>query len=223
MVIRRLKVSASFLAISAVLLLWGEAGWGALFNQAPVISQLNAAKKLVAPLEKVALRCVAVDRDRDSLKYEWSAEGGKFEGSGPAVAWKAPEKPGVYTITVTVNDGKGGRTESQMSLQVLSKTGDNPPLIEDLSARPKVVFKGESTTLVCDAMDPDGDALTYHWEAKAGRLVGEGGRVVWFAPLEEASFAITCTVTDGKGNRSRPATVTVTAICDCEGRGRSQE
>jgi PKD domain len=222
MMIRRLKYSVSCCMIFAVLLLPGQACWGALFNQAPVISELSAGKKLVVPLEQVQLRCVAVDRDRDPLKYEWSAEGGKIEGSGSAVTWKAPEKPGVYTVKVRVNDGKGGKAESQVIVQVLSKS-NNPPIIEELSARPKVIFKEKSTTLVCEAMDPDGDALTYHWEAKAGRLVGEGGRIIWFAPNDEQDFVITCTVTDSKGNKSRPATVTVKVICDCEGPGRTEE
>ncbi len=223
MVIRQFKFSAPWGLILAVLLLSGQPCDGALFNQAPVISDFSAAKKLAAPGEKVALKCVALDRDRDPLKYAWSASGGAIEGTGPAVAWKAPAKPGAYTLTVKVSDGKGGEAKGQLIVDVLSKTGNNPPLIEELSARPKVIFKEGSTTLVCDALDPDGDALTYHWEAKAGRLVGEGGRIVWFAPNEEASFAVTCTVADNKGNRSRPATVTVKVICDCEGPARTEE
>jgi len=222
MSIRRLKYSASYWVIFAVLLLPGQACWGALFNQAPVISELSAGKKLVVPLEKTQVKCTAVDRDRDPLKYAWSAGGGAIEGSGPAVAWKAPEKPGAYTLTVKVSDRKGGEAQAQMIVDVLSKSS-NPPIIEELSARPKVIFKENSTTLVCEAMDPDGDALTYHWEAKAGRLVGEGGKIIWFAPNEERDFVITCTVTDSKGNKSRPATVTVKVICDCEGPGRTEE
>jgi hypothetical protein len=222
MMIRCLKYSASCWVIFAVLLLPDQACWGALFNQAPVISELSAGKKLLVPLEKTQVKCTAVDRDRDPLKYAWSASGGSIEGSGPAVAWKAPEKPGSYTLTVKVSDGKGGEAQAQVIVDVLSKS-NNSPIIEELSARPKVIFKEKSTTLVCEAMDPDGDALTYHWEAKAGRLVGEGGRIIWFAPNEERDFVITCTVTDGKGNKSRPATVTVKVICDCEGPGRIEE
>ena len=221
MMFRCLKHSALLWEVFAVLLLFSQPGSAALFNQAPIISEFGASKKLAAPSEQIQLKCVAVDRDRDPLKYLWSASGGAIEGNGPTVAWSAPEKSGSYTITVKVNDGNGGEATAQLIVDVLSKSG-NPPIIEDLSARPRVIFKEKSTTLFCDAMDPDGDALTYQWETKAGRIVGEGGRVNWFAPNEEKEFIITCTATDSKGNKSRPATVSVKVICDCEGPGREE-
>ena len=73
-------------------------GIAALFNQAPMISEVNVSKTVVDPLEKVNIDCVALDRDRDPLAYRWSADGSAIKGNGPAAAWTAPAKPGAYTV-----------------------------------------------------------------------------------------------------------------------------
>ena len=218
--IHRFKCLAPLLVMFIVMLVPGHAYCGALFNQAPVISDIIVRKKRVAPLENVQLKCIAVDRDRDVLMYDWSADGGIIDGNGLSVVWKAPKTPGTYTITARVKDGKGGEAVSQVIIDVLSKS-NNAPIIDDLSVRPKVIFEGKSTTVICDAMDPDGDALTYHWEVKSGRIVGEGSKVTWIAPMEEREFVIFCYVTDSNGNKSRPSSVTVKVICDCEGGKKS--
>lgn len=214
--IHRFNYATKLLFILAIMLLPEHGCSRGLFNQAPIISDLTVSKKLVDPLENVQFRCVAVDQDRDPLIYEWSADGGTISGSGPSAVWVAPGKPGSYTITAKVMDGKGGEAKSQVIMDVLSKVS-NPPIIEYLAARPRTIFEGKTTTVICDAMDPDGDELTYTWEVKSGSITGKGSKVTWTAPMKEEDFEIFCYVTDSKGNKSRQAVTIVKVICDCEG------
>ena len=61
----------------------------------------------------------AWDTDRDTLTYNWTATGGTIGNStqNPAL-WKAPGAPGYYTISVTVNDGRGGTATNGIYVQV---------------------------------------------------------------------------------------------------------
>jgi len=214
--IRKFKFVALLLVILNVMLLPEHSYCWRFFNQAPIISDITVNKKLVNPLENVQFKCIAVDQDRDSLKYDWSVNGGIIDGNGPAAIWKAPETPGTYTITAKVKDGKGGEAISQVTIDVLSKV-NNAPIIDHLTARPKTIFEGKTTTLICDAMDPDGDEIAYTWEVKSGHIAGEGSKVTWTAPMKEGNFEIFCYATDKKGNKSRQSAAIVRVICDCEG------
>jgi hypothetical protein len=53
--------------------------------------------------------------------------------------------------------------------------------------------------VVCEAIDPDGDVLTYEWSASAGDMFGEGAEVEWGSPVSEGLFKIALTVSDGRG------------------------
>jgi len=204
-----------------VMLLPWYANCGNFFNQAPIISEITVSKKQVDPLENVRFRCVAVDRDRDALKYDWSADGGIIKDDGPSAVWKAPKTPGSYTITARVKDSKGAETISQVMIDVLSNV-NNAPIIDHITVRPKIIFEGKTTMLTCDAIDPDGDELAFTWEVKSGRLTGEGSKVTWTAPMQEGDYEIFCYATDSTGNQSRQSSATVKVICDCEGAANSE-
>ena len=73
---------------------------------------------------------------------------------------------------------------------------------------PCIVEVGKSSTVTCEATDPDGDQLTYRWTTPTGKLANPGDRqTLWTAPMQEGSVPVTCTVDDGK---SGTATDTVT-------------
>jgi hypothetical protein len=76
---------------------------------------------------------------------------------------------------------------------------NEPPDITRLIATPLAVEQGRSSTIECIASDPDGDELSYQWEANGGSFSGEGPTVIWWSPLECDTFDITATVSDGRG------------------------
>src|SRR5262249_57216076 len=65
---------------------------------------------------------------------------------------------------------------------------------------PCTVEIGRTSTVTADAMDPDGDALTYRWSAPTGRLSNAADRQTpWTAPMQEGTVPVTVVVTDTKG------------------------
>jgi len=57
-------------------------------------------------------------------------------------------------------------------------------------------------TLLCAAIDPDGNILTYTWTAEKGIIKGEGQKVIWVPPGEIGEYEITVKVSNGKGGEA---------------------
>jgi hypothetical protein len=175
-------------------------------NQPPVIISLAVESQQLYPSGDTEIQCVAQDADGDHLNFTWSATGGNFSGSGPIVDWQAPPNYGTYTITVAVDDGKGGSTQRTVDITV---GANQSPIISSLTASPSGVISGGSTLITCVASDPDGDVMRYSWSASGGSLTGVGNKVTWLASGKSGSYVITVVVSDGKGGETT-GNVTVT-------------
>ena len=168
-------------------------------NQPPVISSLIAQSQQLYPSGNTEIQGIAQDADDDQLNFTWAATGGNFSGTGPIVTWQAPPNYGTYTITVTVDDGKGGSAQRSVDITV----GPNQsPIISSLVASPSGVLYGGSALLTCIASDPDGDVVRYSWSASEGSISGVGNKVTWQAPSKSGSFNVTVVVSDGKGGQT---------------------
>ena len=179
----------------------------ALFNNVPLISSVQSQKEWVDVLHSTEVTCVASDPDEDELTYLWTATSGNISGQGSTVTWTAPDTPGTYAITVTVMDGRGGEAAMQLTIDVLV---NNPPVIESLATERCVIYPAESTPIECVAFDPDGDELTYLWEATGGDISGQGSTADWTAPDTVGTYNIIVTVTDGRdGEASQELNITV--------------
>jgi hypothetical protein len=84
-------------------------------NHPPTISSLTANPSSIDTNETSSIICTASDGDvGDTLTYNWSKNGGTFEGSisGPTITWKAPSTQGNYTVSCEVSDGEESDSES---------------------------------------------------------------------------------------------------------------
>jgi hypothetical protein len=184
-------------------------------NQPPVILSLVAQTQQLYPSGNTEIQSIAQDADGDQLNFTWAATGGDFSGVGPTVTWKAPPNYGTYSISVTVDDGKGGSVQRTLDITV---GANQAPIISSLSGSPSGVLYGGSTLLTCMASDPDGDVVRYNWAASEGSITGVGNKVTWIAPSKSGSFNVTVVVSDGKGGETTgnvmvtvaPSTSTVT-------------
>jgi hypothetical protein len=177
-------------------------------NQSLAIQSLNPVQTQTSPGGTVAIESKVINPGNATLTYKWSATGGGFGSSGPNNVWQAPPQSGIYEITLTVEDGKGGTAQGQTSITVSS---NRAPAITDLSFSPMNVTPGGSSVINCTANDPDGDIVRYSWNASAGSISGTGNKVSWMAPNNTGDFGITCVVSDGKGGESKQVvTVSVT-------------
>lgn len=76
---------------------------------------------------------------------------------------------------------------------------NDPPEIVSVTPSTDRIFPLETITVACEAVDPDGDELSYSWSASAGEISGEGAEVKWVAPATEGLHRLFVTVDDGHG------------------------
>lgn len=172
-------------------------------NQPPTVSSisLEPAVSEVSKNATVKLTASVTDPDGDQVEYIWAATGGSFDSvEGAKAVWRAPEMTGSFGVTLTVTDGKGGTATAQQSFTVIE---NEAPVIRGLTADPTSVASGGSLIVSGSADDPDGDTLTYSWEADGGTITGVGTSVTWVAPQvspgEKTDYMITLIVDDGRG------------------------
>jgi len=174
----------------------GEAG-----NRPPEILRLELGSRRVSPESETWVGCSVFDADGDALTYEWGATGGSFSTPpGSHMAWVAPARKGDWTITLTVTDAAGNAATASVTVTV----GENKtPVIQSLVPLSPTVVAGHSTLVTCTAEDPEGEPLTYTWNAECGELTGAGSRITWFAPTSlpgtTDECAVTVSVDDGEG------------------------
>jgi len=100
-------------------------------NHPPTIT-CSADRTSVFSGEKVHITTNASDPDGDPLTYTWRANAGQIVGSGPAVDFDTTGlAPGTYTVTVRVDDGRGGAADCSSSVEV--KTVPPPPQASKIS------------------------------------------------------------------------------------------
>lgn len=160
------------------------------------------------------------DADGDALTFRWSAPGLSFDGaatmevSGAVPANAAPK----YTVSLTVDDGRGGTNTAKLELDVQSDS-DRPPvakLLVQLDAGTPFKLSGAQSS------DPDGDALTYLWNAPG--LPFDGSTQVSVAAsmpavTEVTDYLVQLSVSDGTSSASetvcleaKPVSTPVTAV-----------
>lgn len=184
-------------------------GSGCNVNTAPIIYSLTPSVTSLGPSDSCTIGCSASDPNGDTLSYGWSVSGGAISGTGSTVTWTAPTTEGVYTISVTVSDGRGGEDSESCIVSTINA----PPSITSLTPSATSVLPEDSCTIGCIATDPGGDTLSYSWSASGGTITGTGSTVTWTAPAAEGIYTISVTVSDGKGGEdSASCTITVEMI-----------
>ncbi|MCK4403025.1 MAG: PKD domain-containing protein [Dehalococcoidia bacterium] len=124
-------------------------------NRDPQILSLVAAPDTVLPDEQSTITCLASDPDGDALSYSWRATDGNITGVGATVTWIAPDREGEFTITVIVDDGKGGQNAGAVSVTVLipAKTVSFNPVLNETGTVSSTGDKDTSRTIAGDKVD----------------------------------------------------------------------
>ena len=139
------------------------------------------------------------DQDGDPLTYTWTGAFGTATGASPSV----PLAIGTHTITLTVDDGKGGTASDEVVIQVV---GNTLPVANAGSDQTLEGIGPSGTTVSLDgtgSSDQDWDPLTYTWTGSFGTATGASTSVI----LAKGSHAITLTVADGKGGTASDVVV----------------
>ena len=156
--------------------------------------------------DPVAVHVSASDPDNDPLTYAYSASGGTVEGNGPDARLNTNGlAEGSYTVTVKVDDGKGGSASCAADVTVAKKP-NQPPTISCATER-SPIMPGERTGIIATASDPDGDPLTYSYSATGGQVTGDGAKAQFDSTgLAAGSYTVKCSVNDGRGGTADATT-----------------
>jgi hypothetical protein len=177
-------------------------------NQPPVIERIIIGNDTIKISSSIKMTCIATDPENEDLTYTWSASGGKIEIQSRTIMWDAPEEPGKYDISVTVLDKGGNKATKQVSVEAEK---NSPPVIKSLLADPAVTGYGKECVITCKATDPEGEALSYRWEASEGLIKGDGAEVTWIANTKQTNCTINVEVTDTHNNsKTKSINVVVT-------------
>jgi len=156
------------------------------------------------------------DLDGDPLTYHWSAPDGILlsDSTSPNPEFVAPyvKEDSVFTVSLTVSDGTTDSDPDEIDITVLQV--NFPP---QANAGPDENYiEGSSVSLDgSSSFDPDGDVLSYSWEALDGIILFNASAVnpSFILPQVEATtdYRFTLVVNDGALS-SQKDTVTITAI-----------
>jgi large repetitive protein len=183
-------------------------------NDAPAVSPLASQSNVDAAVISVPTAANFSDVDGDVLTYvatglpaglTINATTGLISGTID----KNASQPGggIYSVTVTASDGKGGTTSSTF---VWTVTNPGPVAVNDVASTNEDM--PVTVSVLTNDSDPDGDALTVTTASAAnGTVVVNANGTVTYTP--NANFngtdTITYVINDGNGGTSQ-ATVTVT-------------
>ncbi len=87
----------------------------------------SSARPTILPGERVRITADVQDTSNTTLSYTWRTNGGQIIGSGPSVVFDSTGlAPGTYTITVRVQNEKGGAADCQVQVVVQAPPPPKP-------------------------------------------------------------------------------------------------
>src|SRR6476646_4215755 len=152
--------------------------------------------------DPVAIHVSASSPENLPLTYSYTASGGSVEGTGPDARWNpSGVAVGSYTVSIKVDDGKGGTASCSTDIRV-EENPHHPPTIS-CSANPSTIQPGERSTITSTASSPDNLDLTYSYSASAGQVSGNGPTATFDSTgLQSGSYKVNCTATDSRGDKA---------------------
>jgi hypothetical protein len=145
----------------------------------------------------VSLSAGAADPDGDTLLYTYSATGGTIEGTGGNVNWNLTgAAPGTYTVTVSVDDGRGCVTTQTKDITV-ENCECIAACVAVTASGPSSVNEGTPITYTARLDDPSA-SVTYNWSVSSGTIIeGQGTPNITVSTTNLGGRTVTATVEIG--------------------------
>ena len=183
-------------------------------NDGPTIQALDAIPKTVERGGTIDLNVSATDPDGDALSYNWSVASSDWSlqsNSSDNATLTAPAQPGVRTrVSVDVTDTQNNRSSASV---LVSTQSNRAPTLAALETDPPRVEPGGTITVRARTSDPDGDSLSYDWNAPNNWSLSTPmkGVAELTAPTSYgASGTVSVTIEDGFGGQASGTTTVAT-------------
>jgi len=164
-------------------------------NTAPIALFTVDRKDGVVPVTVQFDASASYDPDGSIRTYAWSFGDGRA-GNG-MVASHTYAVAGTYTATLTVKDGRWGKSTSSA---VITVRATNAQPIAAFSINPSSAYPNQAVQFDASASyDPDGEIVSYEWSYGDGSS-GSGVTAVHSYPAE-GTYAVTLTVSDQDGGQ----------------------
>ncbi|WP_455206035.1 PKD domain-containing protein [Kaarinaea lacus] len=166
------------------------------------VDQING----IAPLSVIFNAAASSDPEGDNISFAWDFDdaGSSFnEATGAEVVHRF-DVPGVYHVLLTATDDYGNTDKATVDIIVEAA---NTPASVDISAD---ISQGGAPLLVqfyANAVDPDSDALMFHWDFDDGSHSAEENPKHIFT--EPGNYNVTLTVSDGQWQSQDSTTIIV--------------
>ena len=181
-------------------------------NQAPVVGA-GPDQSVTLPVNVVALSGGATDDGLPAgaaIAFRWSVVSGPTVPSiGEAASRETAatfSQAGTYVLRLTATDGD--RSAFDDLSVIVSPGAPPPPVNRNPVAQAGGPYSGDATSPLglsaAASTDPDGDALGYQWTFGDGQ--SGTGRTPTHAWAAQGTFAVSVTVTDGRGGSATAAT-----------------
>ncbi|BCE03256.1 non-reducing end alpha-L-arabinofuranosidase family hydrolase [Marinicellulosiphila megalodicopiae] len=143
----------------------------------------------------------AFDNDQDQLTYLWNFGDGKNSTlASPMHNYPQSEIETQYNAQVIITDSKGDSISKVVTVVVPAK----PAVVENTIPTSNPTFnvgQNGSVSFAANAVDLDGDVLTYFWDFKDGTTLTTASPMHTYALTDAIqNFQVTLTVSDTDGN-----------------------
>jgi PKD repeat protein len=179
-------------------------------NDPPTIDEVTADPQNAALNEDIDFGATVTDSDQPpgtAFGYEWDFD--DETTSTTANPTHSYDEAGVYTVTLTVTDARGGTDTATIDVTV----GNDPPTLTGVSAAPATgVSTGDEITFTATGYDdPNDDAVDhYEWAFGDGTTLSAGDQTETHVFAAPGTYTVSVVAVDDRSAKSSAATVSVT-------------
>jgi hypothetical protein len=141
-------------------------------NEAPFVTTASEYS-IILPLDSVTLTGSAIDSDGYVESYQWIQKSGPseamIESGSAAETWIKKLNSGIYTFTLEATDNEGGKSSSDVIVQVSENQSPTVDAGEDIV----IVLPENSVNLTANATDIDGQIVGFIWSQVFGPTIAQ--------------------------------------------------
>lgn len=139
----------------------------------PPVANAGGNQSIVLPTNSINLFGSGTDQDGQIVSYEWvKVSGGAAsleDQRNPVLTVKGLEV-GTYTFRLRVTDDKGATNQDAVSVVVSPQTVNLPPIVQ-AGIDQTIYLPNNTTSLVGDAIDLDGEIIEFEWSQQSGEPI----------------------------------------------------